>query len=79
MYLDGIERIIKQMTLQLKSSHVKTSDGDSNSTASTSNLGGVKMAKLLKPAKVRMWTKDLTLETYTKQLLTWMNILEDIT
>ena len=30
---------------------------------------GVKIAKLTKPEKVPSWTKDLTLETYTKQLL----------
>ena len=60
------------------SSHVKTGDGDSNLMTSASNPGGAKMAKLLKPAKVPTWTKDLTLETYTKQLLTWSDILEDI-
>ena len=36
------------------------------------------MAKLLKRAKIPTWTKDLTLETYMKQLLTWSDILEDI-
>ena len=39
---------------------------------------GPKMAKLTKPAKVPTWTKDLTLETYAKQLQTWSDILEDI-
>ena len=67
-----------QMTLQLKNSQVNPGNKDSNSTASASNLGGVKMAKLLKPAKAPTWTKDLTLETYTKQLHTWSDILEDI-
>ena len=33
---------------------------------------------LKRPAKVPTWTKDLTLEIYTKQLLTWTDILEDI-
>ena len=36
------------------------------------------MAKLTKPAKVPSWTKDLSLETYAKQLQTWTDILEDI-
>ena len=35
------------------------------------------MAKLMKPAKVPTWMKDLTLETYAKQLHTWSDILED--
>ena len=47
--------------------------------ASASSLfGGAKMAKLLKPAKVPTQTKDLTLETYAKQLHTWSDILADI-
>ena len=33
---------------------------------------------LTKPAKVPMWTKDLTLETYTKQIQTWLDVLEEI-
>ena len=30
-----------------------------------------KSAKLTKPAKVPSWTKDMSLETYVKQLTTW--------
>ena len=47
-------------------------------------ISGVKMVsspqttKLTKPAKVPSQTKDLTLETYSKQLQTWTDILEDI-
>ena len=33
---------------------------------------------LTKPAKVPMWTKDITLETYTKQINTWSEVLKDI-
>ena len=67
------------MTLSLKGFLLKTGDGYGTLTASASNLaGGVKMAKLLKPAKVPTWIKDLTLETYIKQLITWSDILEDI-
>ena len=36
------------------------------------------MAKWMKLVKVPTWTKDLTLETYAKQLHTWLDILEDI-
>ena len=35
-------------------------------------------AKLTKPAKVPSWTKDISLETYVKQLTTWQEINEDI-
>ena len=67
------------MTLSLKGFLLKTGDGYGTLTASASNLAsGVKMAKLLKPAKVPTWIKDLTLETYIKQLITWSDILEDI-
>ena len=33
---------------------------------------------LTKPAKVPVWTKDLTLETYIKQIQWWSDVLEDI-
>ena len=35
-------------------------------------------AKLNKPAKVPSWTKDISLETYLKQLTTWQEINEDL-
>ena len=34
--------------------------------------------KLTKPAKVPSWTKDMSLETYVKQLTTWQKINEDV-
>ena len=44
---------------------------DSTLTSTSSVVGGTaKMAKLMKPAKVPTWTKDLTLQTYAKQLHT---------
>ena len=33
---------------------------------------------LTKPAKVPVWTKDLTLETYIKQIQSWSDVLEEI-
>ena len=33
---------------------------------------------LTKPAKVPTWTRDITLETYIKQLETWTEINEDV-
>ena len=33
---------------------------------------------LTKPAKVPMWTENLILETFTKQIQTWLDDLEEI-
>ena len=60
----------------MKDTFSKT-EGTGVSTSTTAGAG-VKMAKLTKPAKVPSWTKDLTLKTYSKQLQTWTDILEDI-
>ena len=37
-----------------------------------------KVTKLTKPAKVPSWTKDMSLETYSKQIATWTGINEDV-
>ena len=51
---------------------------DENTTltqhASTEN----KPRLLTKPAKVPTWTGDLTLETFSKQIQTWLDILQEI-
>ena len=73
VYLDGIERIVRQIQLQMK-----TPTTDTNTAEGVSATSSGKTKLLMKPAKVPTWTKDLTLETYTKQLLTWSDILEDI-
>ena len=44
----------------------------------SSNSPSPRPAKLTKPAKVPSWTKDMSLETYVKQLTTWQEINEDI-
>ena len=36
------------------------------------------MARVTKPAKAPSWTKDLTLETYVKQVETWNDVNEDV-
>ena len=36
------------------------------------------MSKLTKPAKVPSWSKDMSLETYTKQIMTLTGINEDV-
>ena len=38
----------------------------------------VRPARLTKPAKVPTWTKDITLETYMKQIEAWNDVNEDV-
>ena len=56
----------------------KKSEASASSTPSSNDAGIVKVTKLTKPAKVPSWTKDMSLETYTKQLATWQDINEDV-
>ena len=85
VYLDGIERLVSQ--IQHSSNENMTTlvrslkrEGERLREDSFEEPSGnlAKVAKLTKPAKVPTWTKDLTLETFSKQLLTWSDILEDI-
>ena len=48
------------------------------STPSTPHTTVNKPKLLTKPAKVPTWTKNLTLETYIKQIQTWSDVLEEI-
>ena len=41
-------------------------------------VSGVRISKLNKPAKVPSWTRDLTLETYIKQVKTWNDVNKDV-
>ena len=56
--------------INLQKSEVSTSLSHDASTA--------RVSKLTKPAKVPSWTKDMSLETYVKQLATWQDINEDV-
>ena len=49
-------------------------------TSDTSKTGQTvnRVTKLTKPAKVPSWTKDMSLETYSKQIATWIGIIEDV-
>ena len=53
-------------------------NSDAKTVEGVSTTGSGRTKLLMKPAKVPTWTKDLTLETHTKQILNWSNILEDI-
>ena len=56
------------------SDNPKVKKSDSTGVSTVNN----KPKLLTKPAKVPMWTKDLTLETYIKQVQSWTDVLEDI-
>ena len=51
---------------------------EASSAPSSTDAGINRVSKLTKPVKVPSWTKDMSLETYTKQLTTWTGINEDI-
>ena len=51
---------------------------EASSAPSSTDAGINRVSKLTKPAKVPSWTKDMSLETYTKQLMTWTGINEDV-
>ena len=53
-------------------------DDSSAPLASLTSGSSPKLAKLVKPAKVPSWTKDMSLETYSKQISTWTDINEDV-
>ena len=63
----------------IKDTFTKKEAGVSTPSVSTPASGvGVKTAKLTKPAKVPLWTKEMSLETFAKQLQTCTDILDDI-
>ena len=65
--------------MSLKDSFKKeTVTSGSASGSSTTEAGVNKVTKLTKPAKVPSWTKDMSLETYAKQIATWTGINEDV-
>merc|ERR1712041_33280 len=49
-----------------------------SSSPSATNAGIGRVSKLTKLAKVPSWAKDMSLETYTKQIMTWTGINEDV-
>ena len=76
VYLDGIKQIVHTIQMQIKTSSTNVKKDTTHNTPQTSTVNKPKL--LTKPAKVPTWTKDLTLETYSKQLQTWSDILEEI-
>ena len=72
--LQGLKELVTSITEGNKSLlNVKKREHSPSMTSSSP-----RPAKLTKPAKVPSWTKDMSLETYVKQLTTWQEINEDI-
>ena len=57
---------------------LKEETGTSDPNNPTVEAGVTRVTKLTKPAKVLSWMKDMSLETYNKQLTTWLEINEDV-
>ena len=75
VYLDGIRDIVNTLKMNWDpSTDLKVRKKDSAGVTTVNN----KPKLLTKPAKVPIWTKDLTLETYIKQVQSWTDVLEDI-
>ena len=51
---------------------------EDSSTPATTEAGVNRVIKFTKLAKVPSWTKDMSLETYTKQIPTWTGINEEV-
>ena len=71
VYLDGIKQIVQEMQMDKASGNPKVKKDDTAEVSTVNN----KPRLLTKPAKVPMWTKDLTLETYIKQIQSWSDVL----
>ena len=75
VYLDGIERIVNTLKMNWDpSDDIKEKKSNPTEVSTVNN----KPKLLTKPAKVPVWTKDLKLETYIKQIQSWSDVLEDI-
>ena len=72
-FLEGIEKLMASNEENMKSffHNVRKREHSPSEKSSSS-------ARLTKPAKVPSWTKDMSLETYVKQLTAWQQINEDI-
>ena len=74
--VDNMNKYTENM-MTLVTSIKDTFTKDEAAGVSTAGVGS-KVTKLTKPAKVLSWSKDMTLETYAKQLQTWTDMLEYI-
>ena len=73
--LQGLRELIDSNTENMKSFFQNLRKREHSPSLHSSSH---RPAKPTKPAKVPSWTKDMSLETYVKQLTTWQQINEDI-
>ena len=76
LLLDGLKKLVTHRAGQNTNNMTKLVD--SLKTKKEETVSEVRTARVTKPAKVPSWTKDLTLETYVKQVETWNDVNEDI-
>ena len=74
--LQGLKELVTSITESNKS--LFTAKKHEHSPSNDSPSSSPRPAKLTKPVKVPSWTKDMSLETYVKQLTTWQEINEDV-
>ena len=77
--LQGLKELISSNTESM--ARLIDSNAERRGTASShldSSASSVRTAKLMKPAKVPSWNKDMSLETYVKQLTAWQEINEEV-
>ena len=70
--LDGLQRFMVHMT------EVNVDNMDKMCGALLRKEEGAKPSRVIKPAKVPTWTKELSLETFTKQIETWDAVNDDV-
>ena len=81
--LQGLENLITKisnqnsdnMTALVNSLKKNDSSGTESSMATETSS---RTMKLTKPVKVPSWMKDMSLETYSKQIATWTDINKDV-
>ena len=76
LLLDGLKRLMVQISGQNTDNMTKLMD--SLKAKKEETVVEVRTARVTKPTKVPSWTRDLTLETYIKQVETWNDVNEDV-
>ena len=76
LLLDGLKKLMVQINEQNTGNLGKVVDA--LKTRKEESAGETRTAHVTKPAKVPSSTKDLSLETYIKQIETWNKVNEDV-
>ena len=74
---ENITKLVNSNT-EIKTSMMTTKKSEASFTPVQTDAGTSRISKLTKPAKVPSWTKDMSLETNSKQLTMWTGINEDV-